>query len=620
MALNRKSLIIVFIVAGISFGFNASFTVNSSLDQAPISPLIYGYNFASGEPENYTVIRAGGDRLTCYNWETGASNGGSYMGYVNDNNLIMGFPASQQVIPGIVLTKFQDNAVANHYYSIVSLQLGGYVAGDMLGGVSTHPPSNRWKESRIYKGSALSLTPNIADGFVSMDEMVNMLINKYGLSSTATGVKAYDMDNEPDIWSGTHGMMHPVGVTCAEILSKNKIAAGMIKSLDANAEVFGPVLSGFQGYYNLGNATDWNSVKGTNTWFISYYLQQMKAASDSAGKRLLDVLDLHWYPEAQDTVTNQRIVLNPLDDPSAASSRIARMQSLRTLWDARYYERSWISQYYHSYLPLLPKLQAAITANYPGTKLAFTEIDYGGGTDISGGIAIADMLGIFGKYGVYCSTLWASMDEYSAAAYRLYRNYDGAKSTFGNTRVKASTSDSVNSSIYASLQGNDLHIILINKKLTDGLTAAITLTAPIEYISGRAWAFKDGNSTITETAPITAITGGSFTVTVPALSVSHLVLKSSSGVRFGMLNQVNRGRIYLSYDARSHALQYALRPGEVADVVVSNAAGQRVGKVSGISGAGEVRLGADNAGSSEVYFATIATRGSVSKQKLVVIR
>ena len=51
-------------------------------------------------------------------------------------------------------------------------------------------------------------------------------------------------------------------------------------------------------------------------------------------------------------------------------------------------------------------MQKKIAANDPAMKLSFTEWNYGGGSDISGAIATADTLGIFGSYGVYMGVLF----------------------------------------------------------------------------------------------------------------------------------------------------------------------------------------------------------------------
>jgi mannan endo-1,4-beta-mannosidase len=95
----------------------------------------------------------------------------------------------------------------------------------------------------------------------------------------------------------------------------------------------------------------------------------------------------------------------------------ARMQAPRTLWDDGYVypnmtypngEVSWLNDNWtEQYLPLIPRLKDDIKNYYPDTNLAITEYAYGpDGTSQhwSTGIATADVLGIFGKYGVYIAT------------------------------------------------------------------------------------------------------------------------------------------------------------------------------------------------------------------------
>jgi len=154
-------------------------------------------------------------------------------------------------------------------------------------------PSSRWAEVKFRKNAPLSLNPDTSDNYVYMDELLNYLISKYGKANTSTGIKGYLLDNEPDLWSSTHPRIHPNKVSCSELISKSIELAKVIKDMDPDAMVFGYESYGFMGYYSLQDAPDWNSVKGNHEWFIGYYLQKMKEASDSYGKRLLDVLSLH---------------------------------------------------------------------------------------------------------------------------------------------------------------------------------------------------------------------------------------------------------------------------------------------------------------------------------------
>ena len=88
-------------------------------------------------------------------------------------------------------------------------------------------------------------------------------------------------------------------------------------------------------------------------------------------------------------------------------------------------------------------MQEWVDANYPGTKLAITEYNWGGLEHINGALAQADVLGIFGREGLDLATLWGPPDdtEPGAYAFRMYRNYDGTGSGFGDTSVKAASAD-----------------------------------------------------------------------------------------------------------------------------------------------------------------------------------
>jgi mannan endo-1,4-beta-mannosidase len=284
-----------------------------------------------------------------------------------------------------------------------------------------------------------------------MDEFVNFLVSRYGHANDPNGVKFYDLDNEPALWyqddteppitHATHWEVHPYRPTCVEVRDKSIALSTAVKSVDPNAQILGPVLYGFGAYKDFQGASDWGTQGAGYNWFISYYLDKMEAASSS--KRLLDVLDVHWYPEAQDGA-NHRITDSSINTTAMYN---ARMQAPRSLWDYDYHEISWIEQWNGQWLPILPPLQSSIDTYFHDTNLAITEYDYGGKDHYSGGIAITDVLGIFGKYGVYISNYWGNSGTYLNAAFKIYRNYDGANSKFGDTEVYATDTNKVESSM-----------------------------------------------------------------------------------------------------------------------------------------------------------------------------
>jgi len=510
-----------------------SITVNvdTSQDRAAISPYIYGANDDLGL-DLLTFRRLGGNRMTGYNWETNASNAGVDWYHQSDNYLcgVMGLTTAECNTVGGVITRWHDRSIAIGAASELTLEMAGYVAADMNGPVteSETAPSTRWDAALLAKGAPFTTAPSLTDGQVYIDEQVNFMVSRYGSAAGPTGVKFYATDNEPDLWASTHPRIHPNAALATEIVSRSAALASAVKAVDPAAQIFGYESYGFNGYYSLQDAPDWATVKGSYAWYIDYYLDQMRQRGETAGKRLLDVLSVHWYPEAQGG--GQRIVFG---GAGSLDTQKARVQAPRTLWDPTYVESSWIAQYYGAFLPLIPRLQQSINGYYPGTKLAFTEFAYGGEADISGGLAIADVLGIFGKYGIYAAAYWPveSDQSYVRAAYRLYRDYDGAGSTYGDTSVRATTDNVADASVYAAISGTDdttLHLVVLNKSFDSAATYTIHLAGGRSYTGGEVWAFDANSSAITLRPAVTDITGNTFTYTLPPRTAAHFVLHTSS--------------------------------------------------------------------------------------------
>jgi hypothetical protein len=506
--------------------------VDTSQDRAAISPYVYGANDDMGL-DLVTFRRLGGNRMTGYNWENNASNAGIDWQHQSDNYMcgIQSLSAAQCNTAGGVITHWHDRSVAIGAASELTLEMAGYVAADMNGPVaqSETAPSLRWDAAVLTKGAPFTTAPSLTDGKVYIDEQVNFMVSRYGGAAGSTGVKFYGTDNEPDIWASTHPRIHPTPVSAVELVNRTAELASAVKAVDPAAMIFGYESYGFNGYYSLQDAPDWASVKGSYGWYIDYYLDQMRLRGATAGKRLLDVLSVHWYPEAQGG--GQRIVFG---GTGSLDTQKARVQAPRSLWDATYHETSWIAQYYGSYLPLIPRLQQSINTYYPGTGLAFTEFAYGGEADISGGLATADALGIFGRYGVFAAAYWPveSDQSYVRAAYRLYRDYDGAGGKYGDTRVRATISDAANASTYAAITGSDdttLHLIILNKSFDSAADFTFNLAGGRAYTSGEVWAFDASNAAITQRTAIGAITANTFAYTLPARSAAHIILHGATG-------------------------------------------------------------------------------------------
>jgi hypothetical protein len=500
-----------------------TFDIAIDSDVHAISPLIYGWNGWNGDAASngsgQTLVRAGGNRWTAYNWENNASNAGSDYMFENDAYL------TTSTTPGAALTSTLGPAHTNGAAALITIPIVDYVSADTSPGGDVRNSgasylTTRFKQNLPTKGSAFSTAPSTSDAFVYQDEFVNWVKTNHGGDRIV-----FSLDNEPDLWSETHAEVHPNPVTYAELVTRNTTYAAAVKSVWPAAEVAGFVSYGWAGYETLQGASDAQA----NGEFLTYYLDRVKAAETTAGKRLVDYLDLHWYPETYVTENGNSVRITDNNDDSAAMVA-ARIAAPRSLWDPTYNENNWIAQAIGGPIDLIPTLKQKIAAHYPGTKLSFSEYDYGGGTDISGAIAQADLLGIFGREGVDMASAWEFDDGtgsnvYQLAALRIFRNFDGAGAAFGDTSIHAGSSDVAGSSVYAAVDAANtgrLTIVAINKSST-ATVAGIRIAHPVSFKTAKVYTLTSASSAITAGTAIATVATNAFRYTMPAMSISLLI-------------------------------------------------------------------------------------------------
>ena len=507
--------------------YDMDITVNLAGEKKEISPYIYGVN-DYGNSDNYrnvtvNALRQGGNRYTGYNWETNYSNAGEDWHNSSDTNI-----GDDTDGAGSAVRKFSKRSTDyNIPYKMTTLQMAGYVSADKAGSVSDteKAPSSRWNEVKFRKDGELSLTPDLTDNAVYMDEYVNFIVKTLGDSNTSTGMQGYSLDNEPVLWNDTHPYLHPEEVSNNELVSKSIELASVVKEIDPDADVFGPAFWGVLPCINGSsgdNYTDpeWTAVKDQYSWYLDYYLKQMADAEKEHGKRLLDVVDVHYY--AQDCSTDE-----------------ARLQAARSLYDENYTENSWLGQYFSDYLPFLPKINESINKYYPGTKIAVSEYNLGDlsnekdtGKLVSSAIAETEALGAFADNGVYLATYWGTLSNcpYVESAINLYTNYDGEGAAFGDTLVEASTEDISKATAYAAIDGNDdsgVTVVVSNKDSEKAENAVISLEGTdTNYKSAVVYAITQDSSEIRIIDVQNDLTGNSFTVELPPMSVAQVVVSN----------------------------------------------------------------------------------------------
>jgi hypothetical protein len=498
------------------------FDIDAVAAGTPISPFIYGTNQPdwTTTARRLALTRMGGNRLTAYNWETNASNAGSDYRHQNDNYLCQ---TAGCAAPGEAVRRAVAPAHAAGAAIILTVPAAGHVAADALGNgdVNATPDflNTRFHVSVPRKGSALSLTPSLTDGRVYQDEFVNWVERSFPAARTdPRRAIFYEIDNEPDLWSSTHPRIHPAPVGYAELITRTVDTAAAIRSVAPTALVFGPVNYGFNGMVSLQDAPDRAGRDFLDTW-----LDAMRAAETTAGRRLVDVLDVHFYSEARGDGVR-------VADANDARGAAARVQAPRSLWDPTYREDSWITNdYLRAPIRLIARLREKVAAHYPGTRLALTEYNHGGGADVSGAIAQADTLGVLGREGVFAAALWHLADDqrWLYAGFAMFRDYDGAGAAFGDTSLPALTDDVARAAVYASRDaGRPERVVLVAiNRGTAALTAAVRVTAAGRLARVERWQLTAAGLAPARLPDAAPAARNALRLTLPPRSVSTLVLR-----------------------------------------------------------------------------------------------
>jgi len=374
--------------------------------------------------------------------------------------------------------------------------------------------------------------------------------------------------------------------TYDDMMARSLKWAQAVKAVDPTALVTGPVPSGWPGYFYSREdfQSGWNTAPyqywdnpidqkahGGVPW-VQYYLQQMQQFEQQNGYRLLDVVDVHAYL-APDTLTQT---------PGNAAMETLRMTSTRALWDPNYIvpnATAGDNQFdAHGNLTapqLIPRMHQWVNQNYPGTKLAITEYMWYALGSITGAIAQADILGIFGGESLDYGTLWGppAPTDPGAFAFKIFLNYDGNGSQFGGTSVSATTDNADVLSIFAAQRYDSALTILVLNKTTGDIADSIGLADFVPAGTAQVWQYSQNNlKAIVRQTPDLNVAGNSVSTTFPAYSMTLLVIPQKQSAMSVPQPAISTVTSAASYDSTG------VSPGEIVAIF-----GQGLGPATGVN-------------------------------------
>ncbi len=516
----------------------AALTVDAANERHAIDPNIYGINFADeslAKAIALPVRRWGGNGTTRYNWQLDVASHTKDWFFENipeetTNPAVL--PSDSQV------DRFVEQDQRTGSATLLTIPMIGwtpksrdYTCGFSVEKYGPQQETDPWRSDcgNGIDGAGKRITGNdptdtsVAIGPDFVEAWMHHLIERFGTAANG-GVAYYNLDNEPMLWHETHRDVHPEPVSYDELLERTLLYAATVKRTDPTAQTLGPALWGWTAYSysaldQAAGGSWWNQAPDRNahggTPLVPWYLAQLQAYEAANGVRLLDYLDLHYYPQAAGVA---------LQAAGNAETQTVRLRSTRSLWDPTYRDESWIDEP----VQLIPRMRQWVAENYPGTKVAISEYNWGGLESINGALAQADLLGIFGREGLDMATLWDPLgaDAPFAYAFRLYRNYDGQGSQFGDRSVAASSTDEEALAIYAARRSVDqaLTVMVVNKS-GQALRSPLQLQGIAKASNAAVYRYSvDDLQAIVHLADEQIDGSGRLELTFPAESITLLVM------------------------------------------------------------------------------------------------
>jgi hypothetical protein len=486
----------------------------------PISPLIYGVaGHKAPEDLKATAYRLGGNGMSRFNWQLGdAWNTASdwyYRNVKHDWNW----------------RTFIDTGVSRGAYVAITVPMLGWVAKDhnsysfpvsSYGKQKDADPSHSDMGNGVAPdGKELKPPPPTRTSMPAPPEFIKKwveTIRKEDQARGKRGVQSYILDNEPALWNSTHRDVHPEPVTYDELLDRTIRYGSAVRAADPDAVIAGPAEWGWPGYFwsAKDSAAGFSSKPDRRAHgdvpLLDWYLTKLREHEKNTGVRILDVVDLHFYPQGKGLFQAGG---GGNTDPDAIQRRF---NATRSLWDPSYVDESWIKDT----IRLIPRIKEVIAKNYPGRGFSIGEWNFGAEGHIGGALALAEALGRFAQGGVTSAYYWTFPKPGSPAywAFRAFRNYDGKGASFLNNYVESTAPEGTSLFVSKNDAGTRYVAVALNFQRDTALKVKLETSACRALTAGKRFTYV-GSPKGFEEAPLTP-RGAVIEATLPPYSITVL--------------------------------------------------------------------------------------------------
>ena len=346
--------------------------------------------------------------------------------------------------------------------------------------------------------------------------------------------KYWSMDNEMEIWRGTHDDLD-LPVTGDFLVERYIDVAKKARAQWKDIKLTGPVAANEWQWCSVSSYNKEDRPKGEdrNYCWLEYFIMKVAEEQKKSGVRLLDVFDIHWYPTEKDyesRVNWHRVMFDTTYNYPGANG----IKMVGGNWDNK------ITKEY-IFVRINQWLEKYFGKNH-GITLGITETSILDNDPMVTALIYASFLGSMQDNGVEIFTPWTWGDGMYETVH-LFSRYGHPN------RVQSTSSNDSLVSAYSSIsnKGDSLTVIFVNRAEKDAQDIDLNLanfasdgtvkTLTLQNLKGETFVSHTSNAlkenaveakTQGETTPATGYSINRFKMTLPAKSITAVLLTTTT--------------------------------------------------------------------------------------------
>ena len=390
------------------------------------------------------------------------------------------------------------------------------VAQNLAGG--GQPNTSGGNYAQVAGDTALYLTDWPAD---STTAILDHWFGEGGLGFKEEQFQYWSMDNEPEIWSGTHDDVIYPQISADEFMERYFEVSKLAREKYPEIKLTGPVPANEWQWYKWADES--LRIDGVYYPWIEYFIKRVADEEKASGVRLLDVVDIHFYPgetSDADVVQLHRVFYDQnYAYPGANGIRTMLGGWNTTLNKEAIFHRieGWLDKHF---------------GEGHGIKVGLTEFEANNNKANVNSVLYASMLGTFADHGVDVFTPWTWKRGQWEVLHLFSQNTKDI-----SVRTESSQAPTVSGFSTINTSSDSLTLILVNRSLGVEKEVAVKLSGftvengdydLLELSSlPETETFKSRSDNALKAKKAT-VSDDSLYVTLPPLSVSAILLSGET--------------------------------------------------------------------------------------------